>query len=186
MSSLTVHLDRDEPGGLQAPQTFTVRQPFDVVFENHGRGTRVHLHLDDSLARVARLAEENQFVPGDSAEPVRVEFDSIDEPVTGSLTMSTEYGAKRATVEITVTPYLDDEEPTNEIDVDERLAKPTQKRGESESLLPPVSKSIFVGLSLASLLAAIVVVIIVESPIVILGAVLVALSVIGTLGVALE
>lgn len=185
MSTLTVHLDRDDARGLAAPGSFTTRQPFDVVFENHGRGTRVHLHLDDGLARVASLADGNQFVPGESTERVRVDVTNVEEAVTGTLTLSTDYGAKEEHVEVTVAPYLDSGVREGGVEVDERLAKPAQEP-EAETEFPSLSTAAFVALSLGALAVAIAVVIVVESPIVVFGAVLVALAVVGTLGVALS
>lgn len=187
MSTLTVHLDRDDARGLAAPGSFTTRQPFDVVFENHGRGTRVHLHLDDGLARVASLADGNQFVPGESTERVRVDVTNVEEAVTGTLTLSTDYGAKKEHVEVTVAPYLDSGVREGGVEVDERLAEPAQEaKAEAETEFPSLSTAAFVALSLGALAVAIAVVIVVESPIVVFGAVLVALAVVGTLGVALS
>lgn len=184
MSSLTVHLDRDDAQGLAAPESFTARQPFDVIFENPGRGTRVHLHLDDRLARVASLADGNQFVAGESTGRVRVEIANVEEPVTGTLTVSTDYGAKEATVEVTIAPYLNDQEGARDIDVDEDLAKPKPKEPTDDSLFSSVGNTAFIGLSVAALVVAIGIALVVDSPVVVFGAVLVAISVIGTLGVA--
>lgn len=184
MSSLTVHLDRDDDQGLVAPESFTARQPFDVMFENQGRGTRVHLHLDDGLARVASLADGNQFVPGDATKRVRVDVANVEEAVTGTLTLSVDYGAKSQDVAVTIEPYLEDEDAGSGVDVDERLSKPAPKESDPESPFPSLSNAAFVALSLGALAVAIALVIVVESPLVVLGAVLVALAVIGTLGVA--
>lgn len=180
MPALSVHLNRNRPRELTAPDTFTARRPFDVVFENHGEGTRVHVHPDGALANVVRIADDNHLVGTDATERVRVDFDRVDRPVTGTLELSVGYGAESTEIELTLEPYHEEQEG---IDVDENLAKPPRRDVPEDSgpELPSMETTAIVGLGVVALVMAIAVAALVDSLVVTLGAVVVVLAVVAAL-----
>lgn len=181
MPALSVHLNRSRTRELTAPDTFTARQPFDVVFENHGESTRVHLHPEGALANVIHVADDNRLVGTEATGRVRVEFDRVDRPITGTLELSVGYGAESTEVELTLAPYREDEEQG--VDVDETLAKPPRRDGPEDRSpdLPSMETTAIVGLGLVALVMAVVVAAVVDSVVVSLGAALVVLAVIAAL-----
>lgn len=184
MPALVAHLNRDRPRALDAPAEFTARQPFDVVFENHGDGSNVHLHVDDELSRVLRLTDGNLFVGSDGTGRVRADVASVEEPVSGTLTVSLGYGAQTASIRVTVAPY---QEPANAVTVDEALGKPQRTANETASRTTPEPETIaLVLLGLVALAAAVAVATFVNSPVVTAGAAVVALAVVIGVGVALR
>jgi hypothetical protein len=187
-SALTVDLNRDRLHDVAATSTYTTDEAFYVALENHGEAVHIHLHLDDTLSTVATLEGSNHYVKAGDTETVRVDVDSVDEPVTGKLKIVTGYGAETAYVDVTVEPF---EEEKHTVQVDEDLAKPQRRErrerepslGEqfsgvtsSGNTLPLVA---FAGLAI---LLALSVAIVVDSAIVfvgvgvVIGAVLVALA----------
>lgn len=126
MASLTVHLNRDGPRDLGVPEEFTAHRPFDVVIENHGEPSHVHLRLDESLARVASLGASTTFVDGDRVERVRMRTTPVDDPIRGTLIVEVGYGAERREVPVQVAQYR---ENPQEVPVDESLAQPASDDG---------------------------------------------------------
>ncbi|GAB7095859.1 hypothetical protein JCM30237_30130 [Halolamina litorea] len=168
MSALSVHLNRERPRDIDAPASFVADGPFDVAVENHGGGSHVHVRLDETLSRVARLRDGSQYVGGDGIGHLRVDTRSIETPVTGTLTISVGYGAETATVEVRVEPSR---ESGYGIDVDDDLGTPQIEQRE-----PPDAETVAL-LSLAgvALLAAAAVAVSVGSTVVVAAAAFVAL-----------
>lgn len=129
--TLSVHLGRSGPRSLDAPATFEAHGRFDVELMNHGVDTHVHLQLDDALGEVATVQGDNPYVAADSAQTVNVRVEPLEEPVEGTLTLSTGYGQKQQTVRVRLVA------PVNEpVEVDESLSKPKPREGESGLSLP--------------------------------------------------
>ena len=52
--SLTVHLNREGPQSIAAPQAFEATGEFSVYLRNHGTPLHAHVSLDDTLAPPSR------------------------------------------------------------------------------------------------------------------------------------
>lgn len=119
--SLTVHLNREEPGSIEAPQAFEATGGFKVYLRNHGAPLHAHVRLDRSLSEVARVATPNRYVEEGATRRVRIEVEEGDRPVEGRLEVVTGYGAETAYVSVTV---RDPEEVEPAVSVDEELGRP--------------------------------------------------------------
>lgn|GEM_PF-424890 len=104
MPGLTVYLNRE---GLNTIETDKAEvhatESVDIVLENHGKPTHVHLHLDDDLAMMGTIEETNWFVPTDEFREVPLHFSEVANG-TGRLEITTGYGQERSKVDVTVTP----------------------------------------------------------------------------------
>ena len=127
MSTLAVELNGDAVHAIRAPDRFTTTGPFAIAFENLGRSTHVHLHLDDELDRVASLPETNHFVDDEATRRVHVSVsvDRIDEPVRGKLKIVTGYGSNTRYVDVRIDPPV--ESTPDEVTIDETLTKPPER-----------------------------------------------------------
>lgn len=168
MSALSVHLNREHPRDIDAPASFVADGPFDVALENHGAGSHVHVQLDETLSRVARLRDSSEYVGGGGTARIGVDTRSVEEPVTGELTVSAGYGAETETVEVRVEPSR---AAGYGIDVDEELAQP-QDEGWSR---PDAETLALLSLAGVALLAAVAVAVSVESTVVVAASAFVAL-----------
>lgn len=169
MSALSVHLNREKPRDVDAPATFTATEPFDIALENHGDSSHVHVQLDERLSSVARLAKREQRVTEGATTHVHVTVETLDEPVTGELSISLGYGAATGKTIVTVEQPQQEE---SDIAVDESLGtpqQPTEPRGPSVRMLA------LLALAGGALLSAVAAALTVESPVVLGAAVIVAL-----------
>lgn len=91
---------------------------FSIELVNHGTPAHVHLHLDDSLARVASIPSDNLFVEAGAEQLVRVNIADGQRPVKGQIEVVTGYGAERANVNVNV---IDPHPEGTEVAVDETL-----------------------------------------------------------------
>jgi len=147
--TFAVHLGRQGPRSLEAPDSFEAHGSFEVELVNHGEATHAHLRVDEELGRVATVEGDNPYVPAESTERVRVRVDAADEEVRGRLDVTTGYGQHEASVAVTLVAPVSDS-----VEVDESLAEP-QPREESGGLpeglsLLPVVVLGAVALSLAA------------------------------------
>lgn len=130
-ASLPVELNADRLHDIDAPDSFVATGSFSVDLDNQGEAVHVHLHLDDTLSRVARLGANNHFVDAESMRPVQVDVRRLEEPVTGKLKIVTGYGNETAYVEVTVEPTT---EQTESVAVDESLSRPRQPEPEPTAI----------------------------------------------------
>lgn len=129
--ALTVSLNRDRLHDVSVARSYTTDDAFYVELDNEGEAVHIHLHLDDTLSRVARLEAGNHYVETGGTAAVRVDVDTarVAEPVSGTLRVVTGYGAEEETVEVTVEPYT---EANHSVQVDESLGTPRATRHKSE------------------------------------------------------
>ena len=126
MPTLAVELNGDAVHSIRTPDRFATSGHFSVALKNLGQSTHVHLHFDDDLDRVCKIAETNHFVDGESTKRVRVTTDEVDEEITGKLKIVTGYGSNTRYVDVTVeTPP---ETASERVTVDERFTKPPERR----------------------------------------------------------
>jgi len=170
VSALEVHLNREQPRGIDAPASYVADGPFDVALVNHGGGSHVHLALDESLASVARLRGESEYVDRESTARIGVDAADVDEPVTGQLTISTGYGTESRRVDLRIEPSR---AAGYGIDVGEELSQPRTEPSIRE-LLDAETVGLL-ALAALALLAAVAVAALVESALVVAAAAFVAL-----------
>lgn len=168
MSALSVHLNRGGPRDIDAPASFVADEPFDVALENHGAGSHVHLQLDDTLSGVARLRADSTYVDRNSTDHIGVDTRSVEEPVSGTLTISAGYGNETRTVDLRIEPSRAE---GYGIDVDEELAQPQNE----EWSRPDAETLALLGLAALALLAAVAVAVSVQSTAVVAASAFVAL-----------
>lgn len=178
---LPVHINRAELHSLEVPASHEAAGSFDVGLVNHGESLHVHLHLDDDLSEVASLDASNHFIDGHAERAVRVHVDG-EGAVHGKLKIVSAYGAQTRYVDVTVT---EPEEASGSVEVDESLAEPQPdpQPAESASVVPPVENPelAVMGLGALALVVAAVAALVVESSIVVLGALVVLAGVLGAL-----
>ena len=173
---LLVELNRGALHDIEVPSEFAIGEPFSVELRNHGDSVHVHVRADEALSAVARIdTDGNLFVERETTQSVPVGVENVDSPVTGTLEISTGYGAERRTVEVTVEPDVDDDA----VDVDETLSQPSDPDTGSDS--PPLADRLSPGLpsrrtvallavGAAAIALAATVVTTVQSPAVLIGA----------------
>jgi hypothetical protein len=135
-NSLTVHLNREGPQSIAAPQAFEATGEFSVYLRNHGTPLHAHVSLDNSLSEVARVVTPNRYVEEGATRRVRIEVDDGERPVDGRLEIVTGYGAETAYVSVTL---RDPETVEPDVAVDESLSRPnrppSRSGGDPERLL---------------------------------------------------
>lgn len=188
MGRLTVDLNEDGLHSIASPSAFETDGPFEIWFHNHGEAVHVHCSLDDSLSSVARLGESNHYVDRAATYPVVVDAYPGDDPVSGELTIATGYGSKTTRTTVTVGPP--DPEPEG-IPTDERFSKPKPREPETPSIFERIAAiNVFrpAGISLWLILFGVLaiglaayVALLLESQIVVLGAIVVAFGVVTAL-----
>jgi hypothetical protein len=173
---LLVELNRGALHTIEAPAEFAIDQSFSLELRNHGQAVHTHVHADDALSAVARIdSDGNVFVEQDTTHSVPVGVESVDAPVTGTLQISTGYGAETTEIEVTIEPESD----TQSVDVDETLSTP--QHDDTGSSSPPLSERLggglpsrgtlsVVGLGLLAVAVALAVANAVQSPAVLVGA----------------
>ena len=136
---------------------------FDVVLRNHGAGLHVHLNLDPSLSRAARLSTANHYVEAGAIRRVRVEVDEGRIPAEGRLKIVTGYGSE---TEFATVSLVEPGEAEPRVQVDERLAEPRPR--EETPLLDPDSLPSLAFLAIA-VAVAFLAVLLVSDPVVLAG-----------------
>lgn len=179
MSALSVHLNREKPREVDVPSSFSASQPFDVAIQNHGDAANVHLQLDDALSSVAHLGKRELRVGPDETKHAHVDVAAVEEPVSGTLTVSVGYGVATATTTLTVEPPQPEE---HDITIDESLGTPQRTE---EPRRPEALTLALLSLAGLALLAAVAVALTVESTIVLGAAVAVAVVTVGGVVAAL-
>ena len=131
---LVVDVGREGGASIAAGvDAYETQGSFGVLLRGHGGPAHVHCRLDGPLAEVANVERSNYYVEpdGETAVPVAIDGDGADgrleEPVEGSIELSTGYGAASTTVAVTVTPG------PPPVDVDERLADPPDRGTEGSA-----------------------------------------------------
>ena len=139
MTELEVSVNRSGLHSLEVPETFETDESFDVLIDNHGESTHVHLHLDDRLSTVATLEANNHYVETNESRSVAVHVIEPEqwpeEPLRGRLKVVTGHGQKTRYVEI----VLERSPESTPIEVDPELSKPKANR---EPETPPILRAL--------------------------------------------
>lgn len=133
---LPVHVNREELHALEVPATFEAHDSFDVALVNHGESLHVHVHLDDTLSRVAKIDASNHYVESDTTRPIRVEVDEAAlaqfGEVHGKIKVASAYGAQTRWIDVDLSER---EEADESVQVDESLAQPQPTAQETQTPL---------------------------------------------------
>lgn len=173
---LPVHLNRAELHAVEVPDSFETTGSFEIELVNHGTSLHVHLHLDDALSAVADVDAANHFIDGESRRVVRVHVDGHEElPVRGKLKIASAYGAQTRYVDVELT---EPEEERRSVEVDESLAEPpSEPDPETGSSSVASPELVVLAFGILAVLAAGAIALVVDSPLVIAGAVVVLVGV---------
>jgi hypothetical protein len=162
--SMTVHLNREGPQSIAAPQAFEATGAFSVYLQNHGTPLHAHVSLDASLSEVARVVTPNRYVEEGATRRVRIDVEDGARPIEGRLKVVTGYGARTEYVTVTL---RDPETVEPDVAVDEELGRPpasprTRSEGDPERLM-------LAGLLAIALLLAVVTILLVEELLAVVG-----------------
>ena len=180
--TLPVHLNRESLHSLEVPTGIETDGSFEVLLVNHGEAVHVHVHLDDALSRLASIDANNHYVRAESERPVNVTVRGEGEG-RGKIKVVTGYGATTRYVDVDL---VEPTEPDQPVEVDESLAKPQPAETETSertSLVERVDSPVLALAGLALLLA-VAVALLVSSPVVQVGAVVVVFAVLAGLFVS--
>lgn len=182
--TLSVHLNRDELHAVEVPPSFEATGSFDVELVNHGTSVHAHLHLDDHLSEVASIDASNHFIDGESRRLVRVTVDG-SAPVSGKLKVASAYGAQTRYVDVDV---REPEAERHTVEVDESLAEPAAGRtsgaadGDSPvGVLVESPEVVVLALGVLAVGVAATAALVFRSPVVLLGALVVLVGVLGAM-----
>ncbi|MEF8885844.1 MAG: hypothetical protein V5A44_12090 [Haloarculaceae archaeon] len=174
---LPVHLNRSELHAVEVPDSFETTGSFDIELRNHGTSLHVHLHLDDALSTVAEIDAANHFIDGETQRVVRVSVDGEDElPVRGRLKVASAYGAQTRYVDVELT---EPEVERHTVEVDESLAEPPadpQPKAESSPLVASPELAVL-AFGVVAVLVAGGIALVVDSALLVAGAVVVLVGV---------
>ncbi len=172
-----MHVNRDGLHSLETPDSFETAGGFDVRLINHGGAVHVHLHLDDALSDVAALEATNHYVREGADRLVRI--DAEEGAVgRGNLKVVTGYGARTRYVDVRL---VEPEETGDRVRVDASLARPQPREAADDPDDGLRDEATVVLLGGLALLAASAVAVLVPTTPVRLGAVAVAVAVVGAL-----
>jgi hypothetical protein len=170
---LAVHISRDELHALEVPAAFETDGSFRVRLINHARSLHVHLHLGDALSEVASIDAPNHHVESNSERVVRVDVvtDHLDgENLLGKLKIVSAYGAQTRWIDVRLSAP---DPPDDAVEVGESLTTPPS-RDEPErrpgSVLGNTDTLVW-GLAVLAAVVAAVAAFLLESTLVVLGAV---------------
>ncbi len=160
-----------------------------MTLQNYGDSSHVHLRLDGDISQVARIQSGNHFVPAEAERSVPVEVRPVDETVTGTLVVSTGYGANERVVTVAVNPPVQREKS---VDVDEQRASGRAASDPGKTVRTVVSDLQregalpVVGLGALAVVLALAIGIVVDSPLALVGSVLITVGVAAALVFALR
>lgn len=110
MPGLTVYLNRDGLNTVETDMTVVkATRSVDIAIENHGKPTHVHLHMDDDLATMGAVEDQNWFVPDGEWREVTLQLTESAQG-SGRLEIAAGYGQETETVEIEVERPADAEQ----------------------------------------------------------------------------
>lgn len=125
MPGLTVYLNRDGLNTVETDQTAVrATETVDIVLENHGKPTHVHLHLDDDLATLGTIADPHWFVPKEEWREAELQLTPAAEG-NGRLEITAGYGQEQTTVDVDVEPVDEGDTGAEAIDT---VGGPTQPK----------------------------------------------------------
>lgn len=138
MPTVSVTLNRD---GLNTVETDTktvqAETSVDIILENHGKPSHVHLHPDDDLAVLGSVDASHLFVPEGEFREATLQL-SPGATGEGRLDITIGYGQARTRIDIVVTKA---EEPSGKVDTKtSSTGKPnTMRDSDSTVVLPAIT-----------------------------------------------
>jgi hypothetical protein len=124
-ATLTIELDDDHRQPI-APETssFETTGGFDIVLDNLGTATHVHLSLSEELDGIADIEANNHYVEGASTRYISVDVGALEDPVDGRIEIVTGYGRNTEHVAVRIVPADVSDPP---VEIDDALAEPSPR-----------------------------------------------------------
>jgi hypothetical protein len=123
-ATLTIELGDDRPPIAPETSSFETTGGFDIVLDNRGTATHVHLSLSAEFDGVADVEANNHYVEGSSTRYISVTVGSIDEAIEGRLEIVTGYGQNTEHVGVRIVPADVSDPP---VEIDDSLSEPSPR-----------------------------------------------------------
>lgn len=132
-ASITVHVNRSAGGTIEVERpTLETDRSFELSVVNHGEPVHLHVKPSAELADTVSIQETNRFVDADERITVPVTVAGHTGPVTGRLDLATKFGANAASIEVTLTGGVGDDQ---RVEIDDRLTTPPRDEPEDPTVL---------------------------------------------------
>ena len=151
--TVTLRVKVDDEGVRPASESFHATESFDVVVSNDGSPTHVNFAVTGEAEPYTSVEVNNVYVGEDGVESIEVVVGPTPGEVEGVLTLSSDYGADTADVELTVGD--EDQEVTEGVDVDESLSQPMKPEDSEDEEIPRVDIAVGIVLGVAVFLSVI-------------------------------
>jgi len=149
--TVTLRVKVDDEGVRPASESFHATESFDVVVSNDGSPKHVNLAVTGEAEPYTSVEVNNVYVGEEGVESVEVIVGPTPGEVEGVLTLSSDYGADTADVELTVGD--EEQEAPEGVEVDESLSQPMKPEAAEDDEIPRVDIAVAVVLGLAIFLS---------------------------------
>ena len=146
---------------------------FVVAVENVGRATHVHFALEGDLAEETAITEPNRFVDSGERLEVPIRIDAAARPLDGAVIVATGYGAEEVRIPIVIE---DDPTTPTPTPAPERHEQPGGRLERLRSAVPAALSNdtlAFAAVAIGAIALAALAVLVTNSPVVLVGALLV-------------
>ena len=168
--TLEVQIGRETVQELEAPETYTAEESFELQIINHGRPVHVYVHADEPLERATTVESGNHYLEPDDTLRMTVSAETdLEDPLSGVLRVVSGYGADESQIDVTLQPP-----GSSSVPVGESLAEPSANPDPGLLTRPAVP---VLALGVVAALIALVAVVLVQTLAVLLGAVAVLVAV---------
>lgn len=150
--TVTLQVKVDDEGVRPESRTFHATESFEVVVSNDGSPTHVNLSLKGEAEPYISVEVNNVYVGEDGEQTVEVIVGPTPGEVEGVLTLSADYGAETAEVELTVGDE-DQSVPAGEVEIDESLSQPMKPEVPEDEEIPRVDIAVAIILGSAIFLS---------------------------------
>ncbi len=150
-TTVTLRVKVDDEGVRPASESFHAAESFDVVVSNDGSPTHINFAVTGEAEPYTSVEVNNVYVGEDGVESVEVIVGPTPGEIEGVLTLSSDYGADTAEVELTVGD--DEQEVPEGVDVDESLSQPMKPEDSEDEEIPRVDIAVGIVLGFAVFLS---------------------------------
>jgi len=148
---VTLRVSLDEEGIRTTASKYRAKESFDVVVSNSGPPKHVNLSLTGEASPFVSVEVNNVYVAEDEEETVEVVVGPTPGEVEATLSLSSDYGADDAEVELVLGD--DEMEPGEGVEVDESLSQPMKPEAVEDEEIPRADILVGIVLGLAVVLS---------------------------------